>query len=455
MFRRLLVANRGEVAARIRGACEALGVEPVFAVSEADVDAPYTRGCESVVIGPSRATESYLDPMRLIAAAKETRCSAVHPGWGFLSENAVFATLCEQHGLAFVGAPAQVMALMGQKTPAKRLMREAGVTVIGGSDGPVSGVEEIRALGAEIGYPLLLKAESGGGGRGMRVVRSESELESAFGDCENEARTAFGDARVYVEQFIEGGRHVEVQLMADKYGNVVHVGERDCSVQRNHQKLIEESPAPTLTDASRQEAFDAAVQAAKRIGYVGAGTLEMLMDASGKLRFMEMNTRLQVEHGVSEMRSRVDGTNGGKQPLDLMAEQIRVAAGNELSWKQEDIGFEGHVIECRINAEDPANGFKPCPGKIDAWSVPAQDWLRVDTHVEPGYTVPPFYDSMVAKLLTWGKDREEAIARMLQALGEVTCVGIQTTIPLHQAVLASDDFKTGNYDTRTIPGWSL
>lgn len=317
-FHRLFVANRGEVAARIARTCDRLGVTPVFGVSEADADAPYVEGRESVVLGPARAAFSYLDPVRVVQAAKQARCTAVHPGWGFLAENPRFAALCEQHGLTFVGPPAHVMHLMGKKTPAKDAMRAAGLTLIPGSVGVLADAEEARRVADEVGYPVLLKAESGGGGRGMRVARSADEVASAYQDASAEARAAFGDPRLYLEKLIEGGRHVEIQLLADRYGKAIHLGERDCTVQRNHQKLIEESPSPVLDPEERARTLEAAVRATEAIGYVGAGTMEFLMDEDGTLRFMEMNTRLQVEHCVSEERS----------GIDLVEEQLRVAAGS-------------------------------------------------------------------------------------------------------------------------------
>lgn len=334
-FRRLFVANRGEVAVRIARACHELGIVPVFGVSEADASAPWIGDGEAVRLGPARASQSYLDMRAVVQAAKQSGCSALHPGWGFLSENPTFAALCETHGITFIGPPAHVMHLMGKKTPAKRAMAQAGLALIPGSDGIVPDATAAREVAARIGFPVLIKAESGGGGRGMRIARSDGEVEAAFADAQAEAQAAFGDPRVYMERLLEGGRHVEIQLVGDRYGNVVHLGERDCTVQRNHQKLIEESPSPVLDDEERARTLAAAVRATAAIGYVGAGTMEFLMDEGGVLRFMEMNTRLQVEHCVSEMRSGVD----------LVHEQIRVAAGHRLSIAQEDITLRGHAIE--------------------------------------------------------------------------------------------------------------
>lgn len=423
---------------RVARACDALGIVPVFAVSEADRDAPYTRHREVVVLGPGRAALSYLDVERVVQAAVQTRCSALHPGWGFLSENPLLATLCAQHGVTFVGPPPQVTSLMGSKTRAKAAMRRAGLDVIPGSDGVLADVDDARRVAEQVGFPVLFKAENGGGGRGMRIARRAAEVDAAYGEAQAEARAAFGGDRVFLERLIEGGRHVEVQVLADRYGNALHFGERDCTVQRNHQKLIEESPSPALVDSLRDATCAAAARAAAAIGYVGAGTMEMLLDPDGRtLRFMEMNCRLQVEHTVSEQRS-------GR---DLVIAQLAIAAGQRLAWSQSDIALGGHVIECRINAEDPANGFAPAPGKITEWQLPVGDGIRIDTHVEAGYTVSPFYDSLLAKLIVRGRDRSDAIERSLAALGRFVVEGVPTTIAMHQAILRSDEFRSGRYDT--------
>jgi acetyl-CoA carboxylase biotin carboxylase subunit len=444
-FHRLFVANRGEVAARIARSCDALGIVPVFGVSEADLDAPYCRGREVVLLGPGHAAQSYLDLARVVAAARQARCSALHPGWGFLAENPRFAALCRAHGVTFVGPPPHVMQRMGNKTPAKRAMAAAGLSVILGSDGVLRDVEHAREVAARVGYPVLLKAESGGGGRGLRVAASARALDGAFAEAAGEAGAAFGDARLYLEKLIDGGRHVEIQILADGYGHAIHLGERDCTIQRNHQKLIEESPAPRLDDAERARALAAAVRAACCIGYVGAGTLEFLLDETGTLRFMEMNTRLQVEHTVSEMRA----------GLDIVAEQIRIAAGHRLSWSQDEVVLDGCAIECRVNAEDPADGFRPAPGVIARWRSPATDGgaIRVDTHVESGYQVPPFYDSLLCKVIARGATRDEACDRMVGALETLVCEGVPTTVSMHLAILRCDDFRRHRYDTRRIPGW--
>ncbi len=423
--------------------CDALGIEPVFGVSEADAGAPWTRGRRTVLLGPARAAQSYLDPVRVVQAAAQAGCAAVHPGWGFLSENALFASLCRSHGLVFVGPPPQVMALMGRKIPAKRAMAAAGLAVIPGSAAALAGAAEAQQEADRVGYPVLLKAEAGGGGRGMRVARTAAEVASAFSEAQAEAQAAFADRSVYLERLIEGGRHVEIQILADTWGNAVHLGERDCTVQRNHQKLIEESPSPVLDDDERQRTLAAAARAARAIGYTGAGTMEFLLDPQGTLRFMEMNCRLQVEHGVSELRA----------GIDLVAEQLRVAAGHALAFGQQDVQLRGVAIECRINAEDPADGFRPAPGTIRRWQSPAGEGVRVDTHVESGYVVPPHYDSLLAKVLTSGDTRDQACDRMIAALQALVCEGVPTTVPMHLAILASPDFRANRYDTRTIPGW--
>lgn len=445
-FQRIFIANRGEAAVRVARACDALGITPVFAVSEADKDAAYVRDRETALLGGARSSESYLHMVRIIEAAKKASCSALHPGWGFLSENPRFAMLCLEHGITFLGPPPHVMALMGQKTPAKNAMRKAGLTLIPGSDGILESADHAQSVADAIGYPVLLKAESGGGGRGMRIARSSSEVRGAFEDATAEATSAFGDPRVFMEKLIEHGRHIEIQLMADKYGNVVHLGERDCTIQRNHQKLIEESPSPVLSAAERERTLEAAVRATQSIGYVGAGTMEFLLDETGTLRFMEMNTRLQVEHCVSEMRT----------GIDLVKEQIYVGSGQRLGFSQSDITPRGHAIECRINAEDPNENFKPSPGLIKTWTPPSNDDgnLRVDTHVTSGYEVPPFYDSLLAKFIAYGETREQATARMVKALDELVCDGVPTTAPMHRQILTSEAFAKNDYTTRTIPGFT-
>jgi acetyl-CoA carboxylase biotin carboxylase subunit len=447
LFHRILIANRGEVAARIARACDALGVTPVFALSEADRDAPYTRGRDVVVLGPARAAQSYLDPARVVQAAVQADCSALHPGWGFLSENPLLSALCAAHGVTFIGPPPQVTTLMGAKNSAKRAMRAAGLAVIPGSDGPLPSVADAHRVAGEVGFPVLFKAERGGGGRGMRIAHADDEIDAAFGEAQAEARAAFGGDEVYLEKLVQGGRHIEIQILADRHGGVVHLGERDCTIQRNHQKLVEESPSPALDPALREATCRTAAAAARRIGYVGAGTMEMLLDGD-VLRFMEMNCRLQVEHPVSELRSGVD----------LVIAQIEVAAGRRLAVDQAAVDAAlargGHAIECRINAEDPAQGFRPAPGRIERWVVPADlPGVRFDTHVEEGYLVPPHYDSLLCKVIAHGADREEARARMIAALSAMEVAGVPTTISMHLAILGSEAFRDGRYDTGTIPGF--
>ena len=444
-FRRLFIANRGEVAARIAKTCRTLGITPVFGVSEADRSAPYVRGHESVVLGPARSSESYLARERIVQAAVQTQCSALHPGWGFLAEDPLFASLCGAHGITFIGPPPGVMQRLGRKTPAKAAMARAGLKLIPGSDGVLRDVDHAREVAATTGFPVLLKAESGGGGRGMRIVRAASELKEAYDAAQAESRAAFADGRLYLEKLIEGGRHIEIQLLADKYGHVVHLGERDCSVQRKHQKLIEESPAIVLSHAERERTLAAAVRATRAIGYVGAGTMEFLLDEQGELRFIEMNARLQVEHPVTEMRT----------GIDLVEAQIRVAAGEPLWLSQQSVQLRGHAIECRINAENPSKGFLPSPGVIETWeaTAAARNGVRIDTHVESGYEVPPHYDSLVCKVIAWGEERDAACDRLAEALQALRCDGISTTIPMHVSVLSSKEFRENRYDTSAVPGW--
>jgi acetyl-CoA carboxylase, biotin carboxylase subunit len=442
LFHRILIANRGEVAVRVARACDKLGITPVFAASEADRDAPYLHGREVVALGPGRAAQSYLDVERVVQAAVQSHATALHPGWGFLSENPLLATLCAQHGVTFIGPPPQVTALMGSKTRAKAAMRAAGLEVIPGSDGVLASADDARRVAASVGFPVLFKAENGGGGRGMRIARAPSEVDSAYAEAQAEARAAFGGDRVYLEKLVEGGRHVEIQIFADRYRRAVHLGERDCTVQRNHQKLIEESPSPAISADLRAATCTAAARAAASVGYVGAGTMELLLDGD-VLRFMEMNCRLQVEHTVSEQRT-------GK---DLVVAQIEVAAGRPLAWQQSDIALDGHAIECRINAEDPADGFRPAPGTISDWQPPSGDGIRVDTHATAGYVVPPFYDSLLAKVIATAATRAAAIAKMIDALSAFRVGGVPTTIPMHIAILSSAAFRENRYDTRSIPGW--
>lgn len=439
-FHRVLIANRGEVAVRIARACDALGITPVFAVSEADRDAPYTRGRESVCVGGGRSAESYLDMQRVVQAAKQTRCSALHPGWGFLSENPTFAALCEAHGVTFVGPPAHVMHLMGKKTPAKRAMRAAGLTLIPGSEGVLGSLDEARRVADEVGFPVLIKAESGGGGRGMRIARGPEELEEAFTGAQREAAVAFADDRVYLERLLEGGRHVEIQIMADRYGNVCHLGERDCTVQRKHQKLIEESPSPALSSEERARTTELARRAAAAIGYVGAGTMEFLLDETGTLRFMEMNTRLQVEHPVTEM---VLG-------VDLVKAQILTASQEFALWDRAELRPRGHAIECRLYAEDPYNRGLPSTGTLGALVWPEGPGRRFEVGFASGDRVTPYYDPMIAKAIVWDESRPRAIKKMLKALEETVVFGVKCNIPYLRAILSHPEFVDGVMTTQFI-----
>ncbi|MEZ6014320.1 MAG: biotin carboxylase N-terminal domain-containing protein [Planctomycetota bacterium] len=448
MFRRLLVANRGEVAVRVARAARALGISPVGVVSTADRGAAWTRHFDDIVcLGPPAPRDSYLRAEAIVQAARQTGCAAVHPGWGFLAENPRFAALCAQHGLTFVGPRPEVMERMGLKWPAKAAMRAAGLAGIPGSEGLLADVDEAARVALEVGYPVIVKADAGGGGRGMRRCADEAALREGFPAASAEALAAFGSGAMYLEGYLVGGRHIELQLLADAFGNAVHLGERECSIQRNHQKLIEESPSPALTEAQRNEVGERAAAAAAAIGYTGAGTIEFLRHpADGRLCFMEMNTRLQVEHPVTEL---VTG-------IDIVREQLRIAAHHPLSITQADVVLRGHSIECRINAEDPFDHFRPAPGTLAAFEVPTDlgpGAVRIDTHVEAGDKIPPFYDSLIAKVLVHAETREAAIETMLRTLRAARIEGVPTTIPLHLAVLASPEFRRGEYDTRAIPGW--
>ncbi len=447
MFRRLLIANRGEVAVRVARACRDLGISPVGVASESDLGARWLACMDDVVcLGPSASRESYLRMDRVVQAALQQGCSALHPGWGFLSENPRFAALCEQHGVTFVGPPSTAMDVMGRKAPAKAAMRAAGVPVIPGSIGLLASVDDAVACAREVGYPVILKADAGGGGRGMRRCFDEAQVRSAFVQASAEAESAFGSGALYLEKYLEGGRHIEVQVMADRFGNCIHVGERECSVQRNHQKLVEESPSPALDAPTRARIGEIAVRAARSIGYVGAGTIEFLRADDGAIHFMEMITRLQVEHGVSELAS----------GLDLVHLQLQVAANGRLPVAQPAVRLAGSAIEVRINAEDPANGFRPSPGTLTAFEFPRDlgpGTIRVDTHMQAGDSVSPHYDSLIAKVIAHAPTREGAIETLLACLRRARVEGVATTLPLHLAVLDSREFRAGTYDTRSIPGW--
>ena len=440
MFDKVLIANRGEIALRVIRACKELGIKSVAIFSTADRDSLHVRfASESVCIGPPPSAESYLAPKVIIAAAEITNSDAIHPGYGFLAENADFAQICIDHDIVWLGPPPAVIEKMGNKSEAKRTMQAAGCPVIPGSDGPVANAADARKLAEEIGLPIMIKAVAGGGGRGMRMVMRLEQLEAAFEMARAEAEASFNNGDLYIEKAIIEPRHVEIQILGDGNGHCIHLGERDCSTQRRHQKLIEESPSPAVDAKLRARMGQVAASAAAAVNYSSAGTMEFLVDRDGNFYFMEMNTRIQVEHPVTEM---VTG-------MDLVKEQLRVAQGHPLP-RQEEIRFSGHAIECRINAEDPARSFMPSPGRITALNIPGGPGIRVDTHVYQGYSIPPFYDSLIAKLIAHGRDREEAIARMRRALDEFVVEGVKTTIPFHKSVLESEAFVSGNIHTKWI-----
>ncbi len=439
MFRKVLVANRGEIALRVIRACHELGIRTVAVYSEADRESlPVRFADDDVCIGPPPGRLSYLKIPSLIAAAEVTGADAIHPGYGFLAENAEFSDTCRASDIVFIGPTGDQIRAMGDKASARRLAKEAGVPTVPGSPGIMSDVEEALAVAEQIGFPVIIKATAGGGGKGMRIAQDAEQFSTLFSLAQNEALSAFGNGDVYVEKYLVRPRHVEIQVMGDQHGRVVHLGERDCSVQRRHQKLIEESPSPAMTPKLRQEMGDAAVQLAQAINYVGAGTVEFLLNEDGKFYFMEMNTRIQVEHPVTEM---VTGH-------DLVKEQIRVAMGDPISF--DEIGIRGHAIEVRINAEDPYRNFQPCPGLITAYHPPGGPGIRVDTHVYAGYRVPPYYDSLLAKLIAHGRDRAEALARLGQALDSFILEGVTTTIPFLARVIRHPDFIAGKIDTRFL-----
>ncbi len=436
---KILVANRGEIALRAIRTIKEMGKQAIAVYSQADKDALYLEYADaSICIGKDRSDQSYLNIPAIISAAEVSECDAIFPGYGFLSENQDFVEICKYHGIKFIGPDVSVMELMSDKSKAKDVMKKAGVPVIPGSEGALSNAEEARKLANEMGYPVIVKAAAGGGGRGMRKIENEDELENAFLSASSEALSAFGDGTMYMEKFIENPRHVEVQILADQHGNVVHLGERDCSLQRRHQKLIEESPAIVLNEEKRKELHEAAVKATKYIKYENAGTFEFLVDKNGDFYFMEMNTRLQVEHPVSEM---VSG-------IDIIEWMIKIAEGEEL-FTQDSIELKGHAIECRITAEDPVK-FIPSPGKITKWIVPGGRNVRIDSHAYQGYVVPQYYDSMIGKLIVWDQNRDRAIAKMKESLREFQVEGIKTVIDFHSKMMDNQDFKTNNFDTNYL-----
>ncbi|MDO5338276.1 MAG: acetyl-CoA carboxylase biotin carboxylase subunit [Eubacteriales bacterium] len=435
MFNKILIANRGEIAVRIIRACREMGILTVAVYSEADREALHTQlADEAVCIGPAPSRDSYLNMERILSAAEASHAQAIHPGFGFLSENAKFARMCEKCGLVFIGPSAEVIDKMGNKAQAKNTMRQAGIPVIPGSREPFLSLEEALGAAEKIGYPVMIKASFGGGGKGMRVAESREEFVLGFETAQQEAIAAFGDGTMYLEKYVKNPRHVEVQILADKFGRVLHLGERDCSVQRKHQKMIEESPCASLSEKLREKMGAMAVQAAKAAGYESAGTIEFLLSSDEQFYFMEMNTRIQVEHPVSELVSGVD----------IIKEQIRIAAGERLRFSQEDIHLRGHAIECRINAESPSHKFRPCPGKITNLHLPGGNGVRIDTAVYPGYVIPPDYDSMIVKVIVHDADREGAISKMISTLGELVIEGVETNLDFLYELLNHPDFQAGN-----------
>ena len=437
MFRKVLIANRGEIAVTVIRACREMGIRTVAVCSEVDKNALHSQlADECVCIGPDASKDSYLNMQAILSACLTTGAEAIHPGFGFLSENPVFARLCQKCQIKFIGPTAQLMEQMGNKSNARKTAEQAGIPIIPGSAGALADVADALAEAAKIGYPVLVKASSGGGGRGMRVANSAQELPGAFQMAKAEAKACFGDDEVYMEKLVLQPRHIEIQLLCDEYGHVVHLGDRDCSVQRRNQKIIEEASSPFMTEELRMQMGDAAVSLARRIGYTGVGTIEFLVDAERHFYFMEMNTRIQVEHPISEAITQVN----------IVQEQIRVAAGELLRYSQRDIVFRGHAIECRINAEDPEHDFRPCPGTIQTLHLPGGQGVRIDSAIYQGYTIPPDYDSLLAKVIVWAPNRDEAIVRMRRTLMEFLIVGVKTNIDFHLAILREPDFLRGNYD---------
>lgn len=439
MFNKILIANRGEIALRIIRTCKEMGIKTVAVYSTADEDSLHVKFAdEAVCIGPPPSKDSYLKIPSILAAAEITNAEAIHPGYGFLSENAEFSRICSEHDLKFIGPSPEMISAMGNKSVAKETMIKNKVPVVPGSDGLVKSVDEAKKICADIGYPVIIKASSGGGGRGMRVVFEEEKLQKSYSMCKNEAETAFNDPAVYIEKFVQEPHHVEIQILGDQHGNIIHLGERDCSLQRRHQKILEEAPSPLMTPQLRKKMGDAAINAAKSVNYEGAGTVEFLVDRDHNFYFMEMNTRIQVEHPVTE-----EITN-----YDLVAEQINAAAGLKLEDKE--LKIRGHAIECRINAEDPAHNFRPSAGTINVFHTPGGHSVRVDTHAYAGYRIPPHYDSMIAKLIVSAPTREEAINRMRRSLAEFVVEGIKTTIPYHLQLMDDENFKKGTFNTKYL-----
>ncbi|MCL7411438.1 MAG: acetyl-CoA carboxylase biotin carboxylase subunit [Methanosarcinaceae archaeon] len=445
MFNKVLVANRSEIAIRVMRACRELGVSTVAVYSEADKNALFAKYAdEAYLIGPAPSSKSYLNMDAIIDVAKKSGADGIHPGYGFLSENAVFAKKCEDNGIIFIGPPSSVIEQMGSKIAARTAMIKAGIPVVPGTEDPIENVDDAIEIADSIGYPVIIKASAGGGGIGMKIVHSKEEVGHALSSIQSVAQSAFGDPTVFIEKYVEEPRHIEFQILADKYGNTVYVSDRECSIQRRHQKLIEEAPSPVMTPQLRKEMGETAVKAAKAIGYENAGTVEFLY-SKGDFYFLEVNTRLQVEHTITEM---VTG-------IDLAKDQLHIACGDRLSYKQEDIKINGWAIECRINAEDPLNDFAPSPGKIRRYRSAGGPGVRIDSGVHVGYTISPYYDSMISKLSVWGRDREEAIARMERALYEYIVIGVKTNIPFHKAVLRHEAFRSGNLTTHFIDDYNI
>lgn len=444
MFKKILIANRGEIALRVIRTAREMGIKTVAVYSTADKDSLHVKFAdEAICIGPPASKDSYLNIANIIAAAEITNADAIHPGYGFLSENARFSEICQMNKIKFIGPSPEMITAMGDKNNAKETAKRAGAPVIPGSDGLLENIEHAKSVAKEIGYPVILKATAGGGGKGMRIVWEEDQMESAFNTATTEAQAAFGNGAVYMEKYIEEPRHIEIQIVGDQYGKVCHLSERDCSIQRRHQKLVEETPSPFMTPELRDKMGEAAIQIASAINYEGVGTIEFLVDKHGNFYFMEMNTRIQVEHPITE-----EVIN-----YDLIREQILVAAGVPISGK--NYYPQLHAIECRINAEDPFNDFRPSPGKITTLHTPGGHGVRVDSHIYSGYVIPPYYDSMVGKLITVAQTREEAIAKMHRALSEYVIEGIKTTIPFHLKLMENEDFKKGNYSTKFLEQWNF
>jgi len=441
MFKKILIANRGEIAIRIIRACRELGIKTVAIYSEADKDSLHVKlADESYCIGPASPSQSYLNIPSIISVAEVAGAEAIHPGYGFLAENAKFAEICADHNIKFIGPSVEAMRKMGDKVTARDTVSKSGVPLVPGSQGIISDEAEAEKLASKIGFPIAIKATAGGGGKGLRIARSEKEFKQLFNTARAEAGAAFGNPEVYIEKFVEEPRHVEIQILADGKGHAVHLGERDCSIQRRYQKLVEEAPSPALNEKLRKKMGESAVKAAKGVKYEGAGTVEFLLDKHGHFYFMEMNTRIQVEHPVTEMITNID----------IVKEQIKIAAGEPFKLKQGDIKLSGHAIECRINAENSERDFMPCPGEIHLYLPPGGPGIRVDSHVYPGYKVLPHYDSLIGKLIAWGSTRDEAIQRMERALDEYVIDGVATTIPFHHEVMRNHAFKTGNFSTKFI-----